>query len=851
MIGRTISHYQIVKKLGEGGMGVVYKAQDLKLRRPVALKFLAASADEFRTRLLIEAEAAAALSHPNICTIYEVDDERLFLAMEFIDGETIAQKIKAGPLALDAAIEITMQAGNGLQAAHDKGIIHRDIKSSNLIMTHNGQIKILDFGLALTQEQTRITGAGDVLGTPAYMSPEQASAKNVDHRTDIWSLGVVLYEMLSGQLPFRGEKHAIVVHSILNNYLQPLSSLRSGLPVEIDRIMGKALAKVPGERYQHASDLCADLRRLQLRGITGPERRPISRRTFVWASSAAAAGVAAVWAVRSRRVTPHQPAVNSVIPIPEGAAQADPGRLLGPPVVSPDGTTVVVSLKTDTGDYLFVRRLEVNKLVRLDASKGASYPFWSPDSKHIAFFADGKLRRMPAVGGTPVVVCDAPQNRGGAWARTGVMIFGINGKALFRVPDSGGEPEEITKLDASAGENSHRYPVFLPDGNRFLYFARTNNLDKRGIYLESVDRKQSRRRILVADGQFAIGLDPSSRNYYLLSQQAGKIVAQPFDIDRSELVGQPVALLDRAGQVSVSDTGVLVLRPEHQDLSRLVWRDRSGTDIGNIGEPTDYWAVALSHDDQFAAAVKHDYLSGQFVIWMAPVQRGLLEPFSTSQHASSPVWSQDSRTLYYTDNQERKILRRAVLPKGEEEVVVSVNVPLQTRDVSPDQQYIAAELTTQGNQVAVSWSKLDQIGWTNVGTGPLGLHPHFSPDGKWLAFGSVESGNPEIYVINFPGGTGRVRVSAAGGSLPRWRRDGKELFYLAPDGSLMSVEIRPDTEFRFSPPKPLFHTSLRRGSDGPLYDVTGDGERFLMISGLDTLGESNIDMTLNWPSLLA
>src|SRR5262249_22591844 len=252
-----------------------------------------------------------------------------------------------------------------------------------------------------------------------------------------------------------------------------------------------------------------------------------------------------------------------------------------------------------------------------------------------------------------------------------------------RVEDSGGEPVELTKLDAGAGENSHRYPVFLPDGNRFLYFARTNNLDKRGIYLESLDRKHSRRRILVADGQFAIGLDPSSRKYYLLSQQAGKIVAQEFDIDRSELVGQPVALLDRAGQVSVSDTGVLVLRPEHQDLSRLVWRDRSGKEIGNVGEPTDYWAVALSYDDQFAAAVKHDYLSGQFVIWTASVQRGLLEPFSKSDHAMSPVWSHDSRTLYYTDNQERKFLRRAVVPKGEEEILVSMNVQSFMRDVSP------------------------------------------------------------------------------------------------------------------------------------------------------------------------
>jgi hypothetical protein len=311
--------------------------------------------------------------------------------------------------------------------------------------------------------------------------------------------------------------------------------------------------------------------------------------------------------------------------------------------------------------------------------------------------------------------------------------------------------------------------------------------------------------------------------------------------------------LDRAGQVSVSDTGVLVLRPEHQDLSRLVWRDRSGKDIGNIGEPTDYWAVALSHDDQFAAVVKHDYLSGQFMIWIGSVQRGLLEPFSKSDHAMAPVWSHDSLLLYYSDYQAKKFLSRAAAPKGEEEVFVSMNVEANMRDISPNHQYIAGELATKGEGFDVSWSKLDQIGWKTVGIGtgrPMGAHPRFSPDGKWLAFGSIDSGNSEIYVVNIPSGTDHVRVSTAGGSLPRWRRDGKELFYLAPDGTLMSVEITPATEFRFSPPKPLFHTGLRRGSDGPLYDVTGDGQRFLMISGLDTPGESNIDMTLNWPSLL-
>ena len=360
-------------------------------------------------------------------------------------------------------------------------------------------------------------------------------------------------------------------------------------------------------------------------------------------------------------------------PLPHGAAAADPGRLLGPAVVAPDGSAIIISLKTTEGTFLFIRRLDSNQLTRMEGTDDGSSPFWSPDSQHVAFFANSKLKRLPVVGGSATVLCDAPAGRGGSWGRDGVIIFGINMQALFQIRDSSTEAKPLTQLDKAAGENSHRSPVFLPDGNRFLYFSRTDDLEKRGIYLESLDHKQPRRRILIADGQFALGRDPESKTYYLLSQQGDKIAAQNFDLDRGELTGTSRILLDRAGTISVSDTGVLVIRTDVYQTLRLLWLDRTGHELGTLGTPNDYWSVNLSPDDRFALPVKHDSLSGQFKLWIASLSDGLLEPFSDSIHPSAPIWSRDSNTVYYTDFRQQKLIRRTVSPRGPEEVVMQMD----------------------------------------------------------------------------------------------------------------------------------------------------------------------------------
>jgi Tol biopolymer transport system component/DNA-binding winged helix-turn-helix (wHTH) protein len=585
-----------------------------------------------------------------------------------------------------------------------------------------------------------------------------------------------------------------------------------------------------------------------------------SRRTFVWSGVAAALVVGGgVWLGRSRRRTTSPKAVNVVIPLPEGETNADSLRVVGSVSVAPDGSSIAIPIRTGDVSHLYLRRLDSNRLVRLEGARYAFSPFWSPDSQHIAFAAEAKLKRMPAVGGSPMVLCDAVDARGGSWSRNGDILFGTAYQSVFHVSASGGKATRVTQVDRAGGENSHWFPLFLPDGNRFLYDVKADDPEKRGVYLESLDHRQPKRRLLVADGPFTLALDPDKKIYYLLSQQTGKIAAQIFDVDRGELSGPSRILLDRPGMVSVSDTGVLVIRKFGQDLSRLVWRDRAGRVVGVLGVPADYEGVHLSPDDRFAAVTRQDQVSGHTKIWIASLPDGKMEPLSDSNRATNPTWSVDSGTVYYNDNRRGVLLRRRVSPRGAEEVVMETGVAPRTHvgDISPDGRYAVAELIADAAHSEAVWTELKDGSksgpqWHSIDApGKEGMLPSFSPDGRWLAFSSMQTGDPEIYVMDFPQGSQRVRVSADGGFKPRWRRNGKELFYLADDGSMMAAKMAVINGRMTAEPKRLFDANLKLHTNYDAnYAVSSDGQRFLGIARESSSRDVDIQMVLNWPSLL-
>lgn len=579
----------------------------------------------------------------------------------------------------------------------------------------------------------------------------------------------------------------------------------------------------------------------------------LTRRRVFLLGGATLLGGGVIWLRRSLLGRSSERAMDVVLPLPVGTAAADPGHTLGAPVVAPNGAAAVVALTTDEGIFLYIRHLEADRLVRMEGTRGAGQPFWSPDSLHIGFFADSKLKRMPVAGGDAVTLCDAPVPRGGAWGISGVILFGLNFHGIYQILAAGGAATQITNLDKLAGENSHRNPAFLPDGARFLYLARTDDPEKRAIYTESLQSTSGRQRVGLADGEFALARDPETDSWYLLTQQAEKIVAQSFDVRRGKLTGVAHVLLDHRGTISASDTGILVTRTEQQMLARLLWFDREGRQLSTVGDADDYWNVAISPDGQRLAVVRHNFLTGQFRVWTASCERGLLEPLSESNHAAAAVWSRDSTTVYYTDIRQRKLLARQLSANSQEQVVMDLagSQDVLVDDISAEGDIAIGELITNGDHAQIAWSlKRTHPEWRTVdASGQQGLHAKLSPDGKWLAFSSFDSGRSEIYVMKFPSGEQRRRISDRGGHTPRWRRDGRELFFVANDGGMMSVDLSARRTSDASPKK-LFQTNLRLGSDRPLYDVTGDGQRFLMSDGGNRSSESNVELVLHWPSLL-
>ena len=830
MIGQAISRYRIIEKLGEGGMGVVYKAEDTKLRRTVALKFLPRDAIENRERFLREAQAAAALNHPNVCTVFEVDEEQGFLAMEFLDGITVKDKIAQRPLPLDEALDIGMQACAGLQAAHERGIVHRDIKPANLMVTAEGQVKIMDFGLAQVSDRTRITKTGASLGTPAYMSPEQVKSEAVDRRTDLWSMGVLLYEMLTGRLPFGGESEAALTYAIANAEPEPLTALRTGLPRDLDRIVSKALAKKPEERYQNASDVLVDLRRLKVDPVRPSPRR---LRMAVTASVVGAAIVIA-WYLAGQRTDEHENA-------PARKFEMALGDSVSYPVISPDGAKVAY----ENEGKLWVREFRQLRPREIPDTSGAARPFWSPDSEWIGYAVDHSLWKSPVRGGSRVLIGHFKSNLFGAtWSAGGTIVFATYQLGLFEVPSAGGQAKLFLKPDDSLGEFDFHEPHWLPDGKTLLCVTHGRETTQYRV----IAVRDGKRSIVAVSSDERLAAPVYSREGHVLfsfDRNAMSVWAVAFEAAGLRTIGPQLQVTADGTWPSVAADGTLAFWTGASPPTHLVVVDRSGKALKTTSVAyRELRHPRVSPDGRRVIAPSHE--GGNWDIWEYDLEQDRRKRLTFSTAADlEAVWSPDGKRLV-----SRTDFRLAILP----EAGAGNPEPLTAADGGPaDPHWGTGDVVVYGRR-APDDSSFD-IWHLRPGKAlPSALltspaderQPAVSPDGRYLAYVSNESRRMEVYVRPFPSGESSRIVSTNGGTRPRWSPRNDELFFLE-RGSMMSAKIDVNGGFRSSPPEKLFDGAVQRFRLNDGYDVMPDGKRFVVVQGA-AKGTSGVVVVQNWLS---
>ncbi len=845
-------------------MGEVYRARDTRLDREVALKVLPshlASDMSLKQRLEREAKAVCKLSHPNICTLHDIgrQDGVDFLVMEYMEGETLEQRLTRGPLPLQQALRYSAEIADALAKAHRAGITHRDLKPSNVMLTKSGA-KLMDFGLAkqagpsplatalteMTVEQSKLTGEGTIVGTFQYMAPEQLEGKEADARTDIFAFGELLHEMVTGKPAFSAKSRASLIAAILTVDPPPISQLQPLTPPALERVVKKCLAKDPDERWQSASDLATELKWLAEGGSqSGVALPPMIRQTrsdwMPWMVAAVALVAAVLLAVLHFTAnTPTARVVRSLIPVEEGTYPVMTGDFAGPPVVSPDGSAIAyVAAREQGAVFLWVRPLNSLHAHALPGTEGATFPFWSPDSRSLGFFAGGKLKTVSLEGGTPVEICAAPIGRGGSWSANGTIVFSPDFQsALEQVPASGGTPKPVTVMD-KAKHDSHRWPYFLPDGKHFLYLAvvHANAHDRNdGIYLGSLDGNESR---LVMNGYTNVAYAAGR----LLFMRDSALMAQPFDIKtglhgEAERLAEDV-LVDETiwrAQFDASSSGILSYASGGLTPWQAVWYDRSGKQLGTAGDKVfNLLSVRISPDGKRIATEAGE---SESQIWIYDRDRNVNTrlTFGPSQD-SSPVWSPDGRWIAYIGvHDHNNLYRKLSNGTGEEELLLEGDATSRNPfDWSPDGKFLlfgVGDFTAKGR----AWV-LPLAGDRK----PVPLTPdtfvtnsaRFSPDGRWLAYSSNESGRFEVYVMPFGGGTGKWQVSSQGGLQPVWRRDGKELFYWTADNALMAVPITLNRDgVQLGSAQQLFRFSNPVGIVGIVspYDATADGQRFLLIT---------------------
>jgi len=856
--GAKLGPYEIQSPLGAGGMGEVYRARDTRLGRDVALKILPESFAREGDRLHRfeqEARAVAALNHPNILAIFDTgqDNGSPYLVSELLEGETLRAVLDAGVLPQRKTIEYGVQIAQGLAAAHDKGIVHRDLKPENIFVNKDGRIKILDFGLAKLAQKANAaaaddgitltsshTAAGVVMGTASYMAPEQVRGEVADPRTDIFAFGAVLYEMLSGKRAFRRDTPAETMTAVLKEDPPELSDPGHPISPALDRIVRRCLEKNPEQRFQSAKDLSFALGALSGTDSSGAARIGTTTqrlRLFPWAIAAIALGLgaAATWFFASHPIPQQRMlfAISVSGEVSHMALSAD-GSILA--FVSPDDKSGM--------PMLYLQRVGSPDVRKLEGTEGVSYPFWSPDGAYVAFFANGKLQKIAVAGGPPQALAKVWAARSGSWGRRNVIIYTPDAASpIWRINSDGSGAAPVTDRILTKEDQTHRWPVFLPDGNHFLFWAGnfTGVKDTSGIFLSSLDGKE-RRLVALAHSSFAIASD---RLFYADDQQ--HLVSVAFDRTNGTVSGETSLISNTVGfqpstiwsALTAVANGTLIYNTSNgAALSQLTWMDRNGKQVGQVGDPRVQCNPTISPDGSRVAVDISDTKANNVDVWIESTTDSGNTRFSFDPAEDVvPVWSRDGKTVAYrsaggTVAQADLILKAANGLEHERHVFTF----LGSDDVIPnswspdDRQILYTHETPTGYHLEL----LPSVGGTAVPFQPgpgNQVNGMISPDGKWAAYASDESGNWEIYVTTFPGAVGKWQVSRGGGTEPRWRGDGKEIFYLAPAGMMTAVPVSTVSTFATGTPTPLFQFHGRApisSTDVFSYDVSKDGKRFLV-----------------------
>ncbi len=869
--GTRIGPYEIKSPLGEGGMGVVFRALDTKLHREVALKLLPdhfADDPERLARFQREAQVLASLNHPNIAQVHGLEDStaQTCIVMELVDGETLQERLKRGPVPVNEACAIAKQICEALEASHEKGIIHRDLKPANIKLTMDGAVKVLDFGLARIREAqgaaanpsnspTLMSAAstpGMIMGTAAYMSPEQAKGRPVDKRTDIFAFGAVLFEMLTGQPAFDGEDVADILSCVLQREPE-----WTKLPLEVSGavlvLLRCCLEKDLKKRRRDIGDVRIDLEQALKEPLPSPTFAAGSR--LPWILVAVSALLIAVLTIPATLHLREQPIDAREMRVDIATPQTpQPFHF----ALSPDGMRLVFVASGNGPQQLWLRPLDSAAAQPLAGTEGAEYPFWSPDSHSIGFFAAAKLKRIDVGIGAPQSLADAPAGRGGAWSKDGTILFAAtNGSPLSRVPASGGAaPVQVTKLDLPR-QGSHRLPRFLPDGRHFLFFAQ-GSVESQGIYLASLDGGEAK-RLTAADAAGAY-TDPG----FLIFNNQGALLGRHLDIASGSLTGETFTLAEsiaydpsfNLAAFSVSATGRIAYRAGGLERRQLMWFDRAGRQVGVVGEiDNSVVGVDISPDGRQLAVSRT--VQNNMDLWLIDALRG-----GAARLTSNPAvdqfgtWAPDGTQIAFTSNRNGiyDIFATASNGAGTEELLLKSSQVKAPTDWSRDGRFILFQDVDPKNSWDV-WALPmfdERKPFVVVSTPSEEREAQFSPDGKWIAYQSNETGQFEIYVQPFPGPGGKIKVSTAGGKDARWRADGKELFFIAPNSKLMAVPTQTSgSRFEVGTPTMLFPTRIVSGGIAalhPQYDVSKDG-RFLVNTQLEE--STPITLILNWHGRLA